>query len=462
MKSSIQHSPFSILHSAFCVQHSAFCIPLLLLVLTACDNHNQPTPPTYDTTVVTVYDTTYRQTLRCDTVAIDTLVRDTLVDVQNDRVVVGYVQSWLDGIPDPFLNTNLCYMGATPDITPDSVYTGFTVMNPNVFKRVVALKEKNPNLKISLSFANSDVAGGFSHMLKNPDYRHKFAEDCLEFCQSNGIDGIDLDWEFPGKGSDALTDVVHDVDNYTAVFKELREVMGPNYLLTVAGYITDKETVKDSYGNKLGYRGIDLKKIEPYLDWINLMCYDYDQGETRHCPHNAFMGGQSDNGSSVYWSIIASYRAYLAAKYPMNKLVLGIAFYGRHSFVNSKEYQYKEIEDVLLKNFPNIYTKKYNTTWQVPCLYKNGEFFCSYDDPQSIAYKGGWAVRQGLKGLMYWSSAGDNNKKDLQHACWDAMKKELITDTTFTYQVDSLLVTDTIITERRDTTITKHPLASKR
>lgn len=417
-------------------------LPFLFAVSACEDPINDPKN---DTTIVTVYDTTILPVERIDTIKTDTIIKDTLIEVSNDRVIVSYVYSGFTTIPDPFLNTNICYAFAKLDMSTDSVYQGFTVQNEMMFKKVVALKQKNPNLKIQLSFSNSAQGGGFSRMASVPEYRKQFAQDCKTFCQERGIDGVDLDWEHPGMAYNAsyLFDPYHDVDNYTALFKDIREVFGSDYLLTYAGPGKTKEKISTG-----GYRYADIKAIDPYVDWVNLMCYDFCSAPK---PHNAMICNDG------YWDIMRTWRSYYNNGVPMEKCVLGVAFYGRHEFDNDKEWMYKDILN-LYQNYSNKYRRNWDDTWKVPYMEKlvdgKWQMWCSYDDPESIAYKSQWAIKKGMHGLMYWEVEGDNNKKDLQHACYDGMKKEAIRDTSFIFTTDTIHTMDTIITARQDTVIT--------
>lgn len=415
-------------------------LPFATIGITSCDD---PITPKADTTIVTKTDTIIRQIMRLDTVHVDTIVKDTARELINDRVIIGYVYSGFPTVPDPFLNTHICYAFGKLDMSDDSVYLGFSVQNEDRFRKVVALKEKNPNLKIQLSFSNSAAGGGFSRMSSVPEYRQQFAQDCKNFCDKWGIDGVDLDWEFPGMAYNASYhfDPAHDVDNYTELFKDIRAVFGSDYLLTYAGPTEQKQAIEG------GYRYVDNLAVEPYVDWVNLMCYDFCSAPR---PHNAMV-------CDGYWDIMRTYRSYYVAEYPMHKLVLGVAFYGRHEFDNDKEWMYQELLR-LYKVYPNYYRRQWNNAWKVPyCERKvdgKWQMWCSYDDPQSIAYKGDWLISKGMRGLMYWEVEGDNSTKDLQHACYDAMKKEMFKDTSFVYQVDSVMVNDTSFVTYNDTTIT--------
>jgi hypothetical protein len=61
-----------------------------------------------------------------------------------------------------------------------------------------------------------------------------------------------------------------------------------------------------------------------------------------------------------------------------------------------------------------------------------------------------------MKGLMYWEIEGDNARKDLQRACWRAMKEEIVNDTVYNYHIDSVMVVDTIYVPVKDTVITQN------
>ena len=65
-------------------------------------------------------------------------------------------------------------------------------------------------------------------MAKSETDRKKFAQDCLDFCKKWGIDGIDIDWEFPGLSWDksVANDTSCDVENYTLLMAQLRETLG--------------------------------------------------------------------------------------------------------------------------------------------------------------------------------------------------------------------------------------------
>lgn len=125
-------------------------------------------------------------------------------------------------------------------------------------KRCVQLKWKFPHLKVMV------VCGGgmpFSFMVDDPTRVNRFVNSCLELLELCELDGLDLDWEFPvwqSRKRDKL--------NFTNLLHRLREAFGSHYLLTAA-VAAPKLVVDPAY---------DIPAIAAYLDFVNLMCYDFN------------------------------------------------------------------------------------------------------------------------------------------------------------------------------------------
>ena len=212
----------------------------------------------------------------------DTEQEDELYPEVAGRVVVSYVTYYGSKIPDVRYMTHINYAFAELVEDDNGVYQSFKLQGKESrFKQIVDLKKKKPSLKILLSFthgsSNSKYTkenpfGGFSEMAKSDVSRKKFAQDCLDFCKKWGIDGIDINWEFPGiswNGEEKYDREV-DVENYTLMMKQLRETLGDKYLLTYAGYVFDAQ---GSAENK-NWKYIDIKSVDPYVDWVNIMTYN--------------------------------------------------------------------------------------------------------------------------------------------------------------------------------------------
>ncbi len=330
------------------------------------------------------------------------------------RVVLAYVTYYGTSIPDPTYLTNINYAFAELYMK-DGKYEGFKLQGQEErFQKIVNLKKNYPDLKISLALShvvdNLDNAqgGGFSVMSKSPVYRKAFANDCKLFLEKWGIDGIDIDWEFPGiSWSGHASDPVEDIYNYTLLLKDLRETLGNKYLLTYAGYCKDKQY------SPQGYKYIDVKSVDPYVDFVNIMTYDITEAPQ----HQSAL-----KSSKMIWDCDRSVKEYLNAGVPANKLVLGIPFYGRHSFAGvDASINYNKI----ISLDPTQYKiDNWDTEGSVPYVTKNGQFYCGYDNAKSIGIKAEWLLSLGMKGMMFWDYDGDDKMGTLRKAAWEGTMKK--------------------------------------
>ena len=334
--------------------------------------------------------------------------------IDDGRHVTAYVTYYGTLTPDPNVLTHINYAFAELYMV-DGVYQGFKVQGKQErFEAIAALKKTYPNLKICLSFthgvANSDnkQGGSFSALAKSEANRIAFAEDCLAFLKKYNLDGIDLDWEYPGLSwSGAACDPSCDTDNYVLLVKQLRETLGNDYEISYAGYCTDKVSVTG------GWKFIDIAAMDKYVDYVNIMTYDLDEAPHHH-------SALSD--PRAYMDCNRAVQAYLNVGVKPQKLVLGIPFYGRHSWSTSPT-------ALTYKSILNLDPYKYRRNlWddKAKCPYvatMAGVFFCGYDNPRSIAIKGDWARQKGMLGLMYWEYDQDDAQGTLRTAVWNAVMK---------------------------------------
>lgn len=336
-----------------------------------------------------------------------------LLPAKDGRVAIAYVTYYGKAIPDPMLMTHINYAFAELYVK-DGVYKGFKLQgSEDRFRQVVALKKKNPNLKISLSFShtvtNEDNAqgGGFSALAKSDEYRKAFAKDCRDFCSKWGIDGIDIDWEFPGLSwSGHACDPSVDVENHVLLMKQLRETLGTRYLLTYAGYV--KNVIETDEGRKY----IDIAAVDPYVDFVNVMTYDMDAA-----PHHQ----SALRDKSAYVDCERAIKAYTDAGVAASKLVLGIPFYGRISF--DKSPGAIDYNKIILLDKNDYKIDNWDSDANVPYVTYKGTYYCGYDNEKSIAIKGDWIRSLGMKGMMYWDYNADDNQHTLCKAVWQAVMK---------------------------------------
>ena len=302
---------------------------------------------------------------------------------ESDRVVVAYVTSWSTVIPDPFCMTHINY--AFGHVT-DS-FDGVRVDNPQRLNDMVALKKLNPDLKVMLSVGGWG-SGRFSEMAADKGHRKAFAEDCLRAVEEYGLDGIDVDWEYPTSSAAGISSSPKDADNFTLLMKDLRRVLGENRLLTLAS------AASADY--------IDFKAVEPYVDFVNIMAYDMAVAPKHHSAlyESGISGGMTSD---------KAVKAHFAAGIPAKKLVLGMPFYGRGGSYFSSFNDYRNI------GTDSLTLEKWDPVSKVPYIAdKGGELLLGYDNPCSLRIKCEYALENGLKGAMYWDYDGDNADGDLR------------------------------------------------
>lgn len=296
---------------------------------------------------------------------------------ENDSVVVAYVTSWSDVIPDPFCMTHINYAFGHVNDTFD----GVRVDNPQRLKDMVALKNVNPDLKVMLSVGGWG-SGRFSEMAMDRKLRRSFADDCLRVVEEFGLDGIDIDWEYPTSSAAGISYSPEDTGNFTMLMKDLRQVLGDGLLLTFASAASAEY--------------VDFTAVEPYVDFVNIMAYDMATAPKHHSAlyESEISGGMTSDKAA---------RAHLAAGMPAHKLVLGMPFYGRGSGRYADFNDFKDIKKDI--EAYEIWDEKA----QVPYIADtDGTLIVGYDNPRSLKIKCGYIKANGLRGAMYWDYDGDD------------------------------------------------------
>jgi chitinase len=282
---------------------------------------------------------------------------------------------------------------------------------------LLALKKLNPRLKVDISVGGWTV-GGFSEAASTAAGRQLFADSAAQLIASQHADGLDVDWEYPGHHESGIKSSPQDKANYTLLLKAIRASLdrvgaangrtGANhYTLSVA--IADGPFVDQ----------IDIAGINPYLDWFNMMTYDFVNADTPTTGHHTGLHPSKliqGDGRTTDRAV----QQFLAAGVAPNKLVIGAALYGRE-FADVKPdhdglYQpFGHYQDA--HNWPELkqdyinkqgYVRYWDADAQAPWLWNaQTHRFISYDDPQSIAAKMAYIKAQHLGGIMYWEQTLD-------------------------------------------------------
>lgn len=281
--------------------------------------------------------------------------------------------------------------------------------HPECKRFLSQIRLENPNLKILLSVGGWG-ASGFSDASMTQNGREKLVRSAVNIVQNYSLDGIDIDWEYPCIRVGGIDGDSRDKENFTLLMKEFRLVLDqkkdrPYFLSIAAG------------GDEYFTLCTQMDQLQQYLDYVQLMTYDLKGGFTILTGHHA--GLYSNQVDLFPSSADRAVQCFVQAGVPIEKLVLGAAFYSR---------EWKEVPDIdhgfnqmaqtvgnygppyhtLVNDYinKNGYIKYWDEEAMAPYLY-NGETFISYDDKESLACKADYVRSKNLYGIMYWEYGCD-------------------------------------------------------
>ena len=308
---------------------------------------------------------------------------------------------------------------------------GIVISETSLLKKVIALKQKKPTLKVLLMVGGWGAkANGFSQMASDAAKRTEFCQSCLSHIQTYGLDGIDIDWEYPTYSAEGNAASSSDKANFNLVLKELRETIGDTKII--------------SFASSSSAKYVDWPTAIQYIDYVNVMTYDMGSAPTGH--NSPLRKSSTFNHKGCEESV----QLHVDAGVPLNRQNLGVPFYGKAYKGGKSEYpddiykiypyevNYNQMADIFNNN--TVTGRMYNEddkvtvdvtgknirhwddTAKVPYLTDTeGHILLSYDDPESVAYKGEFARTKGLCGVMCWEYRHDDSNHSLLKALYGAV-----------------------------------------
>ncbi len=333
----------------------------------------------------------------------------TFLPLQAQNLLIGYYPSWTQNV---FTASNVQWERVThivhafvwPAEDGSLGYdSGFWYMD------LIQQAHQN-NRKVLLSVGGAGMSGNFSPVTSDVNKRAKFVNELLSVVQQYNYDGMDIDWEFPESEADK--------NNMASFIGDLHRALNdanPEYLLTMA------IPSGNYYGQWFRY---DVLKL--YVDWFNVMTYDYHGDWFDHSGHNApLYSSPLDACGSVYETC-----NYLndTRGIGTNKLCVGLAFYGRKfntsalyqsSTGGDQTYGYKDIIGLI----GNGWSYNWDDVSKVPYLTNDaGTQLISYDDTTAIRLKSNYIIENSFKGGMVWAlglDQTDGNRQPLLETAAD-------------------------------------------
>lgn len=266
----------------------------------------------------------------------------------------------------------------------------------SLLKKVLALKKTNPELKVLLMVGGwGEAADGFSMMARSEKGRADFCKSVKEKLDTYGMDGIDIDWEYPGGGPSTNAKSDKDAKNFNILLKELRETLGDTKII--------------SYASASNAKYCDFKGALLYLDYVNVMTYDMGEPPYHNSPlHKSSTFNQSGCDDAV--------EKHRQAGVPLNRQNLGVPFYGHGISPYKDDVKYNEMDAIFKSTttYKDKNIRKWDDVAKVPYLVDtSGKILLGYDDEESVAFKGRFAVEKGMLGVMVWEYRHDDKQHTL-------------------------------------------------
>ena len=265
----------------------------------------------------------------------------------------------------------------------------------------------NKGVRIIMTVSGThDDATDLAAIAANDEARATFVESIINAIDKYGFAGVDIDWEYPTDSGAKFTTLMTDI--YTAI-KE---------------YDKDLLVTSAIPAGPFSYSKYGLKNSSKYLDYINMMSYDMGCEQMLH--HTAlYKSSMTYSGCSVEESV----NVFKGLGVPLDKIIIGAAFYGRITEVTSFNYNsstglatgsvnkngkvgssvtYQYIYNNYIKSNPSAKVYWDNTAKANYIYDSQTKTFVSYESEKSLEEKCKYVVSKGVKGIMWWDYGSDS------------------------------------------------------
>ncbi|KAF9069510.1 chitinase [Rhodocollybia butyracea] len=356
----------------------------------------------------------------------------------------GWYPGWMAGTNPPsniswskYNTLTFAFATTTPDVN--------TVALDSISQQ--ALPEFNVTTILSIGGWSGSMY--FSNAMATAQNRSAFVQTVVDIANQYDVDGIEFDWEYPGKqGIGCNTVSSSDSANFLLFLQQLRkDPTGAQLILAAAVSITP-------FAGSDGEPMADVSSFADVLNYISVMNYDIWGSWSSTVGPNAPL---NDTCAPVRdGSAVSAIKAWTAAGFPADQLSLGVAAYG-HSFnvsnsnalkgstlqlypaFNAGAQPHGDSQDApagtdscgnptpiggifnywgLIVSPGGFLTPEgtpvegvdwtFDECSQTPFVYNpTTDVMVSYDDATSFTAKGKFISEMGLRGFSVWDTTGD-------------------------------------------------------
>lgn len=271
------------------------------------------------------------------------------------------------------------------------------------FKAIYLLKKQNRNLKVLLSIGGWTYSPNFE-FISNPSWRQAFVTSSVKLVEDVGLDGLDIDYEYPKTSQDA--------EGYVYLLQELRLAL--DHLASTKGRPHGQYEL--TVAAPCGWDNMQVllvREMDQALTFWNLMAYDFAGSWDSVTGHQANLYSASQDGNSVDRAV----QFYMHAGVHPSKLVVGMPSYGR-AFANtdgigagysgtgegSWEAGMWDYKALPLAGHQEINNHQLGASYSYD---PDTRLLITYDTPAIALQKADYINRLGLGGAMWWELDAD-------------------------------------------------------
>ena len=283
------------------------------------------------------------------------------------------------------------------------------------FQNLNKLKKINPDIKILISIGGWSWSENFSDAALSDTSRKAFAASAVKIIEKYDLDGVDVDWEYPGiSGEEGNVYRPEDKENFTLMLKELRLELD-----TLEKSRNAKKLLTIAVGGFTNFiKHTEMDKVQQYLDYVNLMTYDFYSATIAWHHTNLYPPKKVPSDHSAD----KTFKEFLAAGVPANKLVMGIAFYSRAFTLKTNSINvlgdsvlsgrygkgYTFIKDSLVNKYG--FVAYWDKDAKAPYIFnKTTKEYMTYDNEESVKEKCRYVLKNDMGGVMFWEYTSDMN-----------------------------------------------------
>lgn len=277
------------------------------------------------------------------------------------------------------------------------------------FKQLYLLKQKNRSLKVLLSIGGWTYSqAGHFNFVTSASARATFISSAISILEDNGLDGIDIDFEYPTAGAQA--------QGFASLLSELRTAL--NSHAAKKGETNPYQVTAAVPAGQPNYSNLLVSQMDPSLTFWNLMAYDYAGSWSTTSDDQANLYGPTNSATDTDTAI----KWYVANGATTSKIAMGMPLYGR-AFENTDGirkpfngigpgtweagvYDYKALP---LSGAKVVEDSTLGSSYSYDATKKE---LVSYDTPNIIRQKAAYIKNKGLAGGMFWELSSDKTGAD--------------------------------------------------